>query len=503
MRRRFLGKWMLAALLAVLLTVPCALAANYNDTADHWAAKEIATWSDRGIIEGSGGSFRPNDTITRAELAAILQRVMQYQKTISNPYTDLKDTWYTDYVLKLSAAGIMEGSNGKVRPEDPITRQEAAALFARAFALDTAGAPSAGYADQKDIASWAVGYVNALSAAGYMQGSNNTFRPNSNITRAEVVKILDNMVQAFYNASGTYTTSVTGNALVNTGGVTLQDMTVSGDLIVTAGAGTGTVTLKNVTVQGSIVNQSGKDLVIQNKEEEKPNQPDGDDDVLVTEEELEAFLAQYPDDGLIGIDVSNHQGGIDWATVKAAGVDFVMVRVGYTGYGTGSLNLDKNYKTNIENALANGIQVGVYYFSQAISVDEAVAEANLLLDAIDGYDITFPVVFDWETVSSADGRANDLDTQTLCDAANAFCTTVENAGYTPMVYFNKKLATDHYDLTQIEQYDFWYAYYQPTASIPTGHDYTMWQFTSTGSVPGIEGNVDLNVGYYDYGGSGV
>ena len=497
MRRNFLGKWILTALLAVALTVPCALAANYDDVTGHWAAKEIATWSDRGIIEGSAGSFRPNDTITRGELAAILQRVMQYQKTISNPYTDLGQNWYTDYILKLSAAGILEGSNGKVRPEDPITRQEAAAMFARAFELDVTGAEPAGYTDQNKIAAWAAGYVNAMSALGYMEGSNNTFRPTSNITRAEVVKILDNMVQGFYNQAGTYSASVEGNALVNVGGITLENLTISGDLIVAPGAGTGTVTLKNVTVEGSILNQSGKDVVIQDKEEpEDPGNGDGD---LVTEEEKAAFLAQYPDDGLVGIDVSNHQGTIDWEKVKAAGVDFVMVRVGYTGYGTGSLNLDVNYQANIEGALANGIQVGVYYFSQAISVEEAVNEANLLLEAIDGYDITFPVVFDWETVSSSSGRANNLDTQTLCDAANAFCATVQNAGYTPMVYFNKKLATDHYDLNQVEQYDFWYAYYQPTASIPTGHDYTMWQFTSTGSVPGIEGNVDLNVGYFDYG----
>lgn len=494
MKRKQIGKRAAAAVLAVVLLLSCAFAADYSDVSGHWGEAEIARWSDYGVIQGSGGKFRPNDTITRAELAVILQRVMQYGAAKENPYRDLSDTWYTDSILRLSAAGILQGSNGLVRPGDPITRQEAAVLFARAFELETTGTSDAGYTDGKQIASWASGAVNAMYAGGYMKGSGGLFRPQSKITRAEVVKILDNLVAAYYREAGTYTGNVDGNVLIGTGDVTLKEMTISGDLIIAPGAANGTVTLEKVTVGGSILNQSGRDIVIKEDEPEPdPNAP------LVTEEEKAAFLAQYPDQGLIGIDVARYQGEIDWAKVKAAGVEFAIIRVGFTGYGTGTLNLDANYQANIEGALENGIKVGVYYYSQAISVEEAQAEAALLLDAIRGYDITFPVVFDWETVSSASGRANNLDTQTLCDAANAFCKMVKDAGYTPMVYFNKKLATDYYDLDQIQEHDFWYAYYQSSASIPTGHDHMIWQFTSTGKVPGISGNVDLDLSYFDYG----
>ena len=138
MRRRFLGKWMLAALLAVVLTVPCALAANYNDTADHWAAKEIATWSDRGIIEGSGGSFRPNDTITYEQMVTCLSSVAAWasmdgyelaQKNLSigeweNYY--MYSEWAQTSARNLDALGALVGDQ---QPQDPGTRETAAALL--------------------------------------------------------------------------------------------------------------------------------------------------------------------------------------------------------------------------------------------------------------------------------------------------------------------------------------------------------------------------------------
>ncbi len=492
MIRKRIGRAALSAVLAAALMLPMAAAVSYGDTGGHWAEPAITRWSDRGVIQGSGGQFRPGGSITRGEMAAILQRVMNYQTVAPNTYTDLPDgEWYAKPILAVSAAGVMQGAGGKVRPTDPITRQEAAVLLAGAFNLDAYSSTNLfAYDDHLQIADWAAEAVKTMTVLEFMKGANGLFRPNDHITRAEAVQLLDNMVSGYYNAAGTYTGTVDGTVLVNTGGVTLQDMTINGSLYVTAGAVGSPVVLRNVTVRGKIINQSGQPIEGADGAVEELPPPEVD-----TGKENQK---QWPAGSIRGIDVSSHQKDIDWAKVAADGVEFAMLRVGYTGYGTGSINLDKYFHQNIQGAQANGIPVGVYYFSQAISVEEALKEVQLVLDNLSGYTLQCPVVFDWETISGADGRANDLDTQTLCDAANAFCGAVAAQGYTPMVYFNKKLATDHYDLTQISQYDFWYAYYQKEAEIPGGYPYTMWQFTSSGKVNGIEGNVDLNAGYYRY-----
>ena len=498
-RKRIMGT-LLALALAVAVMIPAAAAVTYSDVDSHWAKAAIEIWSDRGIIEGDGGRFLPGNSITRGELAAILQRAMNYQTVQENSFSDLNgDAWYTEYILKAAAAGVMEGDGqGRARPMDKVTRQEAAVMFARAFGFQDESQAELPYSDASQIAGWALSAVSGMTQRGYLEGDGGRFRPNGNLTRAEAVTILNNIVQGFYRAPGTYQESVAGNALVNVGGVTLKDMTVSGDLYLSAGAVGLPVTLENVTVTGKIVNQSGQEPIFV-KNEEKPN-PDPDptpDPTPDPEAERAAFLAQFPAmEGMKGIDVSNHQGEIDWARVKQAGVEFAMIRVGFTGYGTGSRNLDQRYRQNIEGALQNGIRVGVYYYSQAISTEEAEAEASLLLDAISGYDITFPVVFDWETI--AGGRANDLDTQTLCDAANTFCSMVASRGYTPMVYFNRTLGMEHYDLSQLTQYDFWYAYLRPLLWPIAGYDVHMWQFSHSGVVPGIEGKVDLNLSLKPY-----
>jgi len=241
-------------------------AARYGDTAGHWASPAIEQWSDYGIVNGYGGNFRPSDPITRAEMAALMQRVIGYTEIGENPFADVEyGKWYYDDVLKLAAAGIMAGYDGKARPEDNITREEAAALIARAFgipALDTDPNP---FNDAASLSDWAKGIVNALHAAGYISGMpGNIFNPKADITRAEAVTIIDNFIKAFYNAPGEYSGNVNGNVVIRSDGVTLKDMTISGDLYITAGAENGTVTLDNVTVLGKIINLGGANIV--NKE---------------------------------------------------------------------------------------------------------------------------------------------------------------------------------------------------------------------------------------------
>jgi len=199
-----------------------------------------------------------------------------------------------------------------------------------------------------------------------------------------------------------------------------------------------------------------------------------------------------------GIDVSSWQGtDIDWHKLKEEGVYFVFIRAGYRGYQTGALNTDANFKANVEGALDAGIKVGVYFFSQALDAEEAQEEARYVLDLIRGYDITFPVVFDWETINDATARTNKMDTEDLCQAANVFCNTVAEAGYTPMVYCNQSVSLLYYELSRIQSYDFWYAEYK---SIPTFYyDFQIWQYAATGRLAGIpNADVDVNISFVDY-----
>lgn len=199
---------------------------------------------------------------------------------------------------------------------------------------------------------------------------------------------------------------------------------------------------------------------------------------------------------LTGIDISAHQSGIDWEQVKNAGIDFVIIRVGYRTYGGGEITLDPNFGENIEGAAAAGLNVGVYFFSQAINADEAIEEADAVLDAVSGYNITYPVVFDWELIYDDHARTDGVTVEALADCCVAFCERVKSAGYTPMIYQNKGTSMNKLDLPRLKDYDFWLAEYgtEPTYY----YDFKMWQYSCTGTVPGIAGDVDMNLSFVDY-----
>ena len=195
---------------------------------------------------------------------------------------------------------------------------------------------------------------------------------------------------------------------------------------------------------------------------------------------------------MTGVDVSVYQEEIDWKQVKASGVDFAMIRVGFRGYGpSGIVSEDSRFRDNITGALDAGLQVGVYFFSQATNVWEAQEEANFVLSTIKDYDVTFPVVFDWERITNASARTDGLPGGTITLCARTFCDTVAQAGYSPMVYFNLDLGYLGYDLNQLKDYGFWLAEYRTTPTF--FYNFDMWQYTAKGSVPGIKGNVDLNL----------
>ena len=194
---------------------------------------------------------------------------------------------------------------------------------------------------------------------------------------------------------------------------------------------------------------------------------------------------------LTGIDVSVYQGDIDWEAVAQSGVEFAIIRLGYRGYSQGAIQLDRNFEQNMRGALEAGLDVGVYCFSQATTVLEAEEEADFVLELIDGYDLTYPVVFDWENITYDTARTDGIDSQTLTALADAFCRRVEEAGYQPMIYFNQYLAYLMYDLEGITQWPFWLAEYNETPGFY--YTFQMWQYTDAGQVDGIQGEVDLNL----------
>lgn len=210
----------------------------------------------------------------------------------------------------------------------------------------------------------------------------------------------------------------------------------------------------------------------------------------------DGFIRCSAVDALVGIDVSSHQKEIDWSAVADAGVDYAMIRVGYRGYDLGGLYVDSNWEQNVTGALDAGLEVGVYFYSQAITVAEALEEAELVLMTIKQYDITFPVVFDWECVG-ADARTYGLSARMVTDCTAAFCQTVATAGYTPMFYFNQSMARDTFRLPELQDYDFWLAQYDDAMTFT--YNVQMWQYTNQGQVAGISTDVDLNLSFVDYG----
>ena len=198
-----------------------------------------------------------------------------------------------------------------------------------------------------------------------------------------------------------------------------------------------------------------------------------------------------------GIDVSTYQGEIEWDKVAASGVKFVFIRLGYRGYESGLLVKDDRFEENIRGALNNGIAVGVYFVTQAVNVEEAVEEAQFVMDNIRPYNVTWPIVLDIEDAASATARTADLTQQQRTDHAIAFCETIKEGGYTPMLYCNIRWFIEKLDITRIADYEKWFAQYFRKPFFP--YTFQVWQYSSSGSIDGIKGNVDYNISFVDYG----
>jgi len=193
-----------------------------------------------------------------------------------------------------------------------------------------------------------------------------------------------------------------------------------------------------------------------------------------------------------GIDVSTYQKEIDWQAVAADGIDFAILRLGYRGYTEGGLFMDEAFSRNLQGASEAGLELGVYFFSQAITPEEAEAEAAYILNAVEGHSLAYPIAFDWEPVAPGqNARTDGLDNDTLTRCAAAFCEKIEGAGYQAAVYFNQSLGYLRYDLRELTDHTLWLAEYDTKPDFY--YHFDLWQYTHTGQVSGIEGEVDLDL----------
>ena len=414
-----------------------------------------------------------------------------YQSSFSDVQ---KDDWYYSYVAVLNSRGMIDGyGNGLFGANDPLTSGAALVMVLKAAGSGNL-APTGEH--------WASGYADYAVSHGYLtrEEIGDLDQPMARVLVAELAaKALDVEPQdgesPFADVDNGYL-----NALYDLGVITGSE--VDGETVFLPQQSITRAEISVIVWQVDRVHTYGEQILFQGA------YYDILDGVPVNTYDPEGFSKDkngymtYSEDGVhvtLGVDVSVHQGEIDWQKVADVGIDFAMIRVGYRGYGSaGKMMGDTRFLDNIQGALDAGLDVGIYYFSQAITVEEARQEAAYVVEQLAPYRITYPVVFDWERQNYAGSRTQTIpQTDLLCAMANAFCADIEAAGYDAMIYFYQNLAYNNLDLSQLTDYPFWLAQYTDYPSFY--YDFDMWQYTSSGRVPGISGNVDLNLRFFRNG----
>ena len=400
-------------------------------------------------------------------------------------------SWYYTYVTDLTTAGVVGGyPNGTFNPNGTTTAGEALKLILLASGCDKQAATGS---------NWASGYLDYAVKQGYVVSGEITDL-NVPISRALIAKIAAKALDVTSTGFSPFadTNDVYATALYECGIIT-GSHDASGEKVFLPSD-----SIKRSEISAIIWRINTSD-VHAGQIKYLGEWIDVLDGVAASSYKSELFStdgsgrAAYSGQSFeTGVDVSSYQGVVDWNAVAADGISFAFIRVGYRGWGSaGTMNADKNFEQNIRGATAAGLKVGVYFYSQAITEDEAVEEAQFVLNAISGYDVKYPVVFDWEYVSRSDARTYSLTSSMLGKCANAFCSTVENAGYKGVVYVNKYTGYKKYDLRDVTKYDLWLAEYNVPS--PTFYyDFKIWQYGDAGSVSGISGKADMDISFNDY-----
>ena len=224
------------------------------------------------------------------------------------------------------------------------------------------------------------------------------------------------------------------------------------------------------------------------------NKVTGDQVILGAKYSFDSDGALKKGSATLGIDVSTWNGNIDWDKVAKSGVSYAIIRCGFRGSTVGGLFEDNKFATNIKNATAAGLKVGVYFFTQAVTEAEAIEEASMCLSLVEGYKLDYPIFID---VEASGGRADGISKAQRTANVKAFCKTIENSKYKAGVYANSKWLSGQINTTELTGYKIWLAQYASTPTY-TATRYDMWQYSSSGTISGISGNVDLNLSYLGY-----
>lgn len=402
-----------------------------------WFYPYVTDLYEEGVIHGTGhGTFEPYTVVTWGQAFKLILGAIGVK--VNNTTTGAN--WAIDYV-KPAIDNRLVYSFNTAYLNTPVDRKSVAQMTARALDLVAISGESP-YADCDDA------YVVELFEKGIMEGDVvrgvRYFSPNNAITRAEMATIIWRIMRSTYTE---------GMLRVSNYWVDIFD----------------DVPLSPFTRGQFATNSRGR---------------------------MTYNGGYYAS----GIDVSEHKGIINWAAVAADGIDFAIIRVGGRYLNSGGIFEDKYARRNIEGALAAGLDVGVYFFSQAINAQEGLEEAEFVLDIIRDYDLTFPVVCDWEYLgnysSTNHARTYLVEPNDITAGIAAFCERVEREGYTAGVYFNEYCGMIKMDLSKLAQYQFWYAQY---SSFPRCvYDFQMWQYSSSGKVSGIGSATDMNICFVPY-----
>lgn len=409
-----------------------------------------------------------------AALAVLITLASAAPALAAGGYPDVPaGAWYESYLSDLTASGAVSGyPDGRFGPDDSVKLGEALKLVFLA----------AGYDKQAPANShWASGYLALAAKMEMLTGDEALDEPATRLSVGQLAAQALGFVKSanaspFSDCEDGYVVSLYDHGVIT-------GIEEGGGLVYKPSA---TITRAEVC---AVIRRMMNDDIHDGMFQYGSYWIDVEQNVPVSAWSSSSHLVK-------GVDVSYYQGEIDWSAVKAGGVDFAILRLGYRGYGSGKLMLDEQFLSYIKGATAAGINVGVYFFSQAVSVKEALEEADMVLEYIKDYDVSFPVCYDWEPIFNDEARTDDISRRTLTDCAIAFCDRVKQAGYTPMIYFTKWMGYTLYDLSRLTDYEFWFAQY---STAPTCYyDLDMWQYTSSGSVPGISGRVDMNWSSKDY-----
>ncbi len=467
LRRRSLAAGLTALALTATLAPVRAVNTTYQDVDKGiWYAAPVAFCQQHELMDGlSSAAFAPDGLLTRAVLAEALYRLAGspaqevqgpgsqdiqessegepgVDEASAQPFPDVGLNHPNLNAIRWAKAnGVVSGyEDGTFGPEDPITREQIAALLWNNQGRQEAGA-AAPFADWNAVSQWAAGAVEWAYGVKLMQGTpEGNFLPQDNTSRAQGAAVIMNYAQMYFGLRPGYQLP--------------EPKAIAGN---------------HYSAGAFSLDENG-------------------------------YLSYLAAPFTRGIDVSAHQKEVDWRRVAATGMDFAMIRAGYRGYGSGLIVKDAYFDANMRGALSNGMQVGVYFFSQAVTPREAEEEAYQLLEWMKGYNITYPVVFDWEEQDKEESRTQGADGNTVTACALAFCKVIQDAGYLPMTYGSpRKVYNDGILLEYLQDYPFWLAHYtKNTEPSSFRYNYQMWQYSSSGQVDGIEGRVDLNICLADW-----